>query len=140
MILKENYTADMHGRGFAAMWHNVKKPLQLVSIRDIGIVAAKAITEPENPDFHNKALSLAGDALTQDDACKVYQKVFGTRMPMIFPFVGDIVKWKIPEVRIMFQWFSDVGFGASIDECRKINPAILDFEHWLKEESPFRKQ
>ena len=135
----DNYTPDFHGRGFAAMWHGIgKKPLQLVATKDIGIFAAKAIQAPEDPRFHNTVISIAGDELTQDEACKVFQKVFGTKMPMIFPFVGNIVQWKVPEVKAMFEWFKEVGFAADVDECKKLNVDMLDFETWLKQESGFK--
>ncbi|KAL9089965.1 MAG: hypothetical protein Q9165_005494 [Trypethelium subeluteriae] len=135
----ENYTPDFHGRGFAAMWHGLgNKPLQLVAAKDIGIFAAQAIQSPEDPLFRNKAVSIAADELTQDEACKVFQKVYGTKMPMIFPFVGNIVQWKIPEVKAMFEWFKDMGYGANIDECKKVNHSMLDFEAWLRQESGFK--
>lgn len=131
----------MHGRGFAAMWHNIgDKPLQFIAAKDIGIVTAKAIAEPESPIFQNKSISLAGDELTQDEGCKAFQKVYGTRMPMIFPFVGGIVQWKIPEVKSMFSWFKEVGYGANVEEYRKIHPGLLNFESWLREESQFKKK
>ncbi|KAI9667966.1 MAG: hypothetical protein M1821_000786 [Bathelium mastoideum] len=135
----ENYSPDFNGRGFAAMWHGLgDKPLQLVATKDIGIFAAKAILAPEDSRFHNKAISIAGDELTQNEACKVFQKVFHTKMPMIFPFVGNIVQWKIPEVKSMFEWFKKVGFAADVNECKKINENMLDFESWLRQESGFR--
>ena len=130
----------MQGRGFAAMWHNLgDKPLQFIATKDIGIVAAKAISEPDSSIFRNRSISLAGDELTQDQACKAFQRVYGSCMPMIFPFVGGLVQWKIPEVKAMFSWFKEVGFAADVEECRRIHPGILDFETWLREESGFKK-
>lgn len=139
-FFQENYTPDMRGRGFAAMWHNMgDKPLQFIATKDIGIIAVKAIAEPDSPKFHNKAISLAGDDLTQDQGCKAFQAVYGSRMPMMFPFVGNVVQWKMPEVKAMFEWYKDVGFGADVGACRQIHPGLLDFETWLKEESQFKK-
>ena len=135
----ENYTPDFHGRGFAAMWHGLgDKRLQLVATKDIGIFAARAIQTPEDPLFQNKAVSIAGDELTQDEACKIFQRVYGTKMPMIFPFVGALVQWKISEVKAMFEWFKEVGYAANISECKKINEEMLDFEAWLRQESGFK--
>ena len=130
----------MNGRGFAAMWSNMgDKPLQLISAKDIGVFAAKAFEDPSAPAYHNKAISLAGDEVTQDQACNIFQKVFDKRMPMMPGFVGNIVQWKIPQLRSMFDWFRVVGFEASVEECRRLYPGLQDFETWLKETSPFKK-
>ncbi len=79
----DNMAPDLHGKGFATMWANVvgSRPLQLVSAKDIGVFAAKALMEPASPAFHNKALSLAGEELTQAQASKVFEKVYGKPMP-----------------------------------------------------------
>ena len=122
------------------MWSNMgEKPLQLISTKDIGVFAAKAFQDPSAPSFHNKAISLTGDELTQDKACDIFQKVFGKRMPMVPGFVGSIVQWKIPQLQSMSDWFRVVGFGASVEECRRLNPGLQDFEMWLRESSGFRK-
>jgi uncharacterized protein YbjT (DUF2867 family) len=68
----ENVTPDFTGKVFASMWSCLgNKPLQLVSTKDIGIVAAKVLAHPE--EFSSRAISLAGDELTrlrQTDADK----------------------------------------------------------------------
>jgi len=47
----DNVAPDLHGKGFATMWANVvgSKPLQLVSAKDIGVFAAKALMDPRRP-------------------------------------------------------------------------------------------
>jgi hypothetical protein len=37
----------------------------------------------------------------------------------------------------MFQWFKDVGYGADVEERRKMNPQMQDYRTWLKENSGF---
>lgn len=122
------------------MWSNISsKRLQLISTRDIGVFAAKAFEQPHSPPFHNAAVSLAGDELTQDEACKVFQKVFGRRMPMMPEFVGSVVQWRNPDLRSMFDWYRVVGFGASVEECRGLYPGLQGFETWLRETSEYGK-
>lgn len=137
----DNVTPDLHGKGFAAMWHCMgsSRPLQLICARDIGRVAAQAITaDPEDAQFHNRAISLAGDELTQVQADGVFRKVFsGKPMPKTLAVVGTVVKWTTPEVGSMFKWFEQVGFGADVQACRKEFEGLLDFEQWLREESGF---
>lgn len=136
----DNYTADFQGKGFAAMWANIgDKPLQMISTKDIGIFAAMAIEDPESPIFKNKALSIAGDELTQRQACDIYRSIFGHHMPTTLGLIGSVVQWKVPELKLMFKWFKEVGFGADVAECRTIHPGLQDWRKWLEESSAFRK-
>jgi hypothetical protein len=45
--------------------------------------------------------------------------------------------WAVKEVGIMFKWFKDEGYGANIEELKKIHPGLLDFGIWLEKESKF---
>ena len=135
---QENYTADIRGRGFAAMWSNLgKKRLQLVSTVDIGVFAAKAIAEPTSSTFHNRAVSLAGDELTFDEACHVFQETYGHHAPMVPGFVGSIIQWSDKEIKSDFDWFRNVGLGADSQECKKVYPEMQDFRTWLVRTSAF---
>lgn len=135
----DNVTPDLHGKGYAAMWHCMgpHKPLQLISTRDIGVFAARAIASPDSPSFKNTALTLAGDELTQVQADGVFRKVWGKPMPKTLAVVGTVVKWTTPELGAMFKWLAQVGYGADVNACRAEHPGMLDFEQWLREESGF---
>lgn len=133
----DNLTADMMGSGFAAMWKkmgNVK--LQLVSTTDIGRFAAMAFSDID--EFKNKAISLAGDELTQPEGSEVFWKVFGKTMPRSFDFMASVLQYMITELGLMFRWFVDVGYKADIAECQRLNPKMQDLEAWLREESKFK--
>lgn len=133
----ENMTPGFFCKMFAAMWLGMgeEKKLQLVSTRDIGIFAAKAFAESDGEEFRNQAISLAGDNLTQAEGNEVFWKVYGRPMPRTYVFWGTMLQTMIKEVGTMFQWFNDEGYGADIQQCRKINPKMLDLETWLREES-----
>lgn len=132
----ENMTPDMLGRGFGAMWMNMgNTKLQLVATKDIGVFAAMAFADPGK--FKNKAITLAGDELTYAEGSDVFYKVHGRALPRSYGFVGNFFQWMIPELGIMFKWFVDAGYGADIAECKSLNPKMLDFEAWLREESKF---
>ena len=136
----ENCASDLHGKGFAAMWSCMEeKPLQLVSTKDIGIFAARAILESTSPTFKNRAISLAGDELTYAQAAKIFKDTKGKTMPKAPALVGTLVQWQTPELKSMFGWFKNVGFRADIEECRKINPKMLKFQSWLKETDNYRR-
>jgi len=120
---------------FNAMWASVPadKSLQLVSVHDIGVFAAKAIAAPD--EWHGKAISLAGDSLTQTEAKEIFQRVVGQPMPHTWNIVGKGLMWAISDVGKMFKWFGEVGYGVDIAALRKTEPKLQDWETWLKESS-----
>jgi uncharacterized protein YbjT (DUF2867 family) len=144
----ENLTPDFIGKGFSAMWKQLPPkapPLQLVATRDIGIFAAQAFSQigsstttvPET--YRNTVISLAGDALSHEDADKVFRSAFAGRpMPTTFGLVATLLRTMFVELGSMFTWFGEVGYGADIERCRALNPRMQNFEAWLKEESGFR--
>ena len=115
------------------------KPLQLISTKDIGIFAARAILESSSPIFHNRAISLAGDELTYSQAADLFKDEHHKAMPKAPAVVGTLVQWQTPELKSMFKWFKEVGFKANISECRRIHPEILDFRAWLKETDNYKR-
>ena len=136
----ENLGPNLFGRLFAAMWLGIgDKPLQLVSTKDIGIFAAQAFAFFETDEYKNQAISLAGDNLTQKDANEVFWQAKGRPMPQAYWFMGSLLQTMIKEVGIMFNWFKDVGYGADIPQCRRLNVGMLDLEGYLKEESGFKR-
>ena len=136
----ENCHTGLHGKGFAAMWSCMgDKPLQVVSTRDIGIFAARAILESNNSIFKNKAISLAGDELTYAQADKIFKSVYQKSMPKAPALVGTLVQWQTPELKSMFDWFKTVGFKADMAECRSIHPGMLNFEAWLRDADFFKR-
>lgn len=129
----ENLANDIQGKGFARMWEQMgEKKLQLVSTKDIGWFGAHAFLHAE--ENYNVALTLVGDELTQPEADSVFRDVVGYSMPMAPCLIGSAVKWaKKDTVGDMFQWFTEVGYGGDVEECRKRYPGMQDFTTWLKE-------
>jgi uncharacterized protein YbjT (DUF2867 family) len=139
----DNLTPDFMGKAFAAMWSNMGNvKLQLVGTRDIGIFAALAFSNVESdPEtYRNKAISLAGDELTQAEGSQVFEKVYGKKMPSTFGLVGSMIEYMVKEMGTMFKWFKDVGYKADIAENKRLNPSMRNFETWLREESKFNEK
>lgn len=121
------------------MWRALgDKPLQLISVRDIGLFGAKAFLNPH--EYQGRAFALAGDDLTFEQAKKVFRETLGYDMPETYWFVGSALKWLIGEVGAMFTWFKNEGYAANIPALRKEEPRLQDLGTWLKESSGFRKQ
>jgi uncharacterized protein YbjT (DUF2867 family) len=137
----DNLSPGFMGKMFPATWGSSlgdNKPLQLISVHDIGVVAARAFERPEK--YNGRAISLAGDEVTLVQAKKVFKEVIGYDMPANFTFMGSALIFMVKELGTMFRWFKDAGYGADIKALRKEVPELQDFGTWLKESSGFRKQ
>ena len=124
----------MMGKMMATWWSQLgTTKLQFVSTRDIGIIAAKALLKPD--EFRNRAISLAGDNLTQAEGNAIYKKLYGRNMGTTFSLLTGAVTWMVEDLGLMWKWFKEVEYDASIEECRKIHPEMQDLETWYKESS-----
>lgn len=133
----DNFAPNFMGKAFATTWKTAldDKPLQFVSTSDIGYFAAQAFMKPG--EYNGRFISLAGCNLTFDQANKIFKAKVGTDMPTTFSFISTTLLWAVKEVGIMFKWFKDEGYGANIEELKKIHPGLLDFGMWLEKESKF---
>ncbi|KAJ9145345.1 NAD(P)-binding domain [Pleurostoma richardsiae] len=131
----ENLDASVHGRGFARMWEQMgASKLQMVSTADIGRVAAQSFARAGDAAFRNAALTLAGDELTQAEADAVFREVLGFAMPLAPCPVASAVKFFLKgTVGDMFRWFEREGYGADVEECRRLYPGMRDFRAWIEE-------
>ncbi|KAI9774628.1 MAG: hypothetical protein M1840_002877 [Geoglossum simile] len=138
----ENATPGFFGKVFATSWKwqlPPSKPLQLVSIKDIGFFAAQSFADPKH--WHGRSLSLAGDQLTFTQATEIYKEVTGepAGLPMTYWFIQWALVNMVKELRTMFKFFAEEGYAADVEELRKMNPNMLDWKAWL-EQSPFMKK
>ncbi|KAK0940228.1 hypothetical protein LTR29_008126 [Friedmanniomyces endolithicus] len=138
----ENLSDDFLGRGYVAMWrlNGLERPLQQVSTTDIGLIAADAFLNAEKEEYRNKAISLAGDELSPNDAARVFKEVTGRELPYTYPVVGRALRWMMKEqLGVMFDWFVTDDFGVDVQALRKRYPFMQDFRTWLAEESAWKK-
>lgn len=135
----ENMNPGFFCKVFIAMWQKALAPttkLQLVSTRDIGIFAAKALTNPD--EWAGKAVGLAGDSLTLEEAKETFKRVTGKDLPQTFTFLGGALLWGVKDVGNMFEFFEKEGYGADIEARKKDVPELQDLETWLKETSQWK--
>jgi uncharacterized protein YbjT (DUF2867 family) len=138
----ENMPNNFIGRAFVTIWqqNGLDRKLQFISTTDIGKVAADAFLNSESAEYRNKAVSLAGDDLSLDEAAKVFKEVAGQGLPRTYSFVGwllKIVLWE--QLGIMFKWFIDSGFKVDVPALRKRYPFLKDYRAWLREESAWKE-
>lgn len=117
---------------------NGNKPLQMISVRDIGWFAAQSFDNPEDHKYKNAALSIAGDELSAKQAEKIFMENTGKKMPLAPCIIGKGLKyWHRDTLGDMFAWFEQQGYGANVNECRTLDPNMLDYPTWLKRYSGF---
>jgi uncharacterized protein YbjT (DUF2867 family) len=143
-----------------ALWSTMPPDakLQHISVRDIGLFAAKALLSPltsssssSSPNqssrvppsddferrFRNRAIGLAGDELTYREARAKFREVTGSELPQAWWIVGKGARWGIKEVGGMFDWLEREGYGVDIEALRREEPQLQNFETWLLESSDF---
>ncbi|KAK6845313.1 hypothetical protein PG995_015423 [Apiospora arundinis] len=136
---------SLFGPVFASMWATMPadRPLQVVSVRDIGIFGAKALLQMGSPGdddkWSNRAIGLAGQELRFEEVQEIFRRVSGGQkeLPQAPWIVGKGVRWAIGEVGTMFRFFEEKGYGVDITALRKRESELQDLETWLKESSKF---
>jgi uncharacterized protein YbjT (DUF2867 family) len=110
-----------------------EKKLQFIAVEDIGIVAAKAIAEPEQ--FGGKTINLAGDELSVEGLQAVFKKVTGQsagKAPIPSFLARMMLNYDLSQ---MFKFFYEVGYDTDISEVKKIHPSVLTFEEYLSKKT-----
>lgn len=127
----------MFGKVFVATFKQQlqDKPLQFVCVDDIGHFAAEAFFEPEK--YKNRAISLAGDEMTPAQAQQIFKEKTGEDLPEAYSIFATGLLWMVTDVRLMFKWFHDEGYGVDIQALRREHPALMDFGTYLDKKSGF---
>lgn len=106
------------------------KRVQLISVYDIGYVAAQALKKPGQ--YVGQVIKLAADDLNASEIQDAYHKAQGGRRPWK-AFLPKLFLWILPhDLRVMFNWFRSHGYQANINALRSDYPDLLTFENWLK--------
>ena len=106
------------------------KPLQMVTVDDIGVFAALAFADPEH--WIGRAIELAGDELTMPRAAEVFGRVIGRPVHYVQVPMAEFRRTWGEEQATMFTWFNQVGYGADLPALRAIYPALTTLEQWLR--------
>jgi len=105
-------------------------PLQLVAVRDIGVVAAALLVDPSVID--GDAIEIAGAVLTGAEIADQVGAHLG--LPGRYETVPLEVFKDDADRRAMFRWLVDTpAYRADFASTRAVDPSVLDFATWLKE-------
>lgn len=139
VVFMENLDLGFQTRVFVAALKNylgaAGKPLQWVSVADIGVFTAKAFADPDK--WNRKAVGLAGDELTMAQLDGAFVKVTGSPAPSTYWLLGSALTGMVKEMGLMLGWFASDGYKVKIEELRLEHPGLLTMEEWLAERSPF---
>jgi uncharacterized protein YbjT (DUF2867 family) len=84
--------------------------LQMIAVADIGQYGALAFTDDR---LRNRALDIAGDAVTMPEAARVLGAALGRPLTFVEVPLADVRK-NSEDMAIMLEWFGDVGYDADI--------------------------
>lgn len=149
VLFMENFADPVFGSrllSFLASRVRPEKPVQLIAVDDIAVVAAAALADPE--DWRGRALEIAGDALTwpQIRQALASSAAVGADLPAAetpggVPAdtgggpedgPGDMGE----EMNTMIDWFDRSGYQADIPRLRARFPQLLTFDAWLARTAP----
>lgn len=83
------------------------RPLQLIACADIGHFAAQALMNPDK--YKGRAISLAGDEFTFDQAAAVFKQKIGGGIPTTYGVVDSLTLMALKDIGTMFKWMSSEG-------------------------------
>jgi uncharacterized protein YbjT (DUF2867 family) len=104
--------------------------LQMVTVDDIGAVAAMAFEHPKR--WQGRAFEVAGDELSMTQLAQAFSRMIGREVKYVQ------VPWEEFEHRIdpahvsMFRWLDNVGYSVDIPAVRQEHHGLKSFEQWLQ--------
>ncbi|KAF6824502.1 NmrA-like family protein [Colletotrichum musicola] len=137
----DQYVSDAGAMGavMGGLWATMPRgrKLQLVSARDIGLFAARTLMNPER--WAGKAVGIAGDEISFEEAEETFRTVVGRAMPQTWAVVGRGVRWAFEDAGRSMEWFEEEGYKADIKGLRDVEPRLQTWEMWLRESSGWVK-
>ncbi|KAJ4287533.1 hypothetical protein N0V90_012236 [Kalmusia sp. IMI 367209] len=128
----DNYNPDFFGKMMAGLWQTMQadKKMQLVSVKDIGIVAANVLTDVKR--WKERAVGIAGDELTFSQADTIFQTVCGYKMPRIWDMPSRALRWGVDDAGKSMDWFEKEGFKVDMEVLKAEGFEVQSFEQWLR--------
>jgi len=104
-------------------------PLQMITVEDIGAVAAAAVLDPDR--VAGGSIEIAGDELTGEQIAEAYRHRYD--VPARYePLPIDVLDGDVDQ-RAMFEWLSQPpAFQADLAATRALAPRTKTFEQWLE--------
>lgn len=102
-------------------------PLQMIAVRDVGVVAATALL---SAGAVPEAVEIAGDELTGSEIAAAHGRKAG--LPARFEALPLSVLDGQDDLQAMFRWFAETpAYQADLTQVRSIHPGVQTLEAWL---------
>lgn len=102
-------------------------PLQMIAVRDVGVVAATALL---SAGAVPEAVEIAGDELTGSEIAAAHGRKSG--LPARFEALPLSVLDGQDDLQAMFRWFAESpAYQADLTQVRSIHPRAQTLEAWL---------
>ena len=104
-------------------------PLQSVSVKNIGELAAEALESPEN--FAGKRINLSGDELTGEQYAKAISAASGRDIKYVEAPIEQVRQFS-EEMALMYEWFVSKGYSTDIEKLKSDYPQVKweSFAQW----------
>ena len=131
--LVQPWTMPTLRQGKLALAMPATRPLQQISVEDIGAFAA-AIIERREAVF-GKRFDIAGDELSGDDSAAILSKVTGREF-VYEGFPPEGLRAQSEDLALMFEWFDHTGYSADVVGLHRDFPEVKwhGFESWTREQ------
>ncbi|MFZ1410871.1 MAG: NmrA/HSCARG family protein [Micropruina sp.] len=101
--------------------------LQMIAVRDVGIIAAAALLDPDSVP---QTIEIAGDELTGSEIAAVHGEKWG--LPARYEALPVAILDGQEDLQAMFRWFAETpAYQADLDQVRHIHPTAWTLRSWL---------
>jgi len=108
-------------------------PLQMVAVRDIGKIGARAFTHAE--EMNGSEIDFAGDEVTMPVAAEIVSSIVGRPVDYLRIPIAEIRK-NSEDFALMLEWFEEVGYDADIEGVgKRLGVPMTDLNEWARERS-----
>ncbi|RGP61389.1 hypothetical protein FLONG3_10545 [Fusarium longipes] len=135
----DSYNPGFFGKMMASLWAEgmpKDRKMQLISTHDIGMFAAKALLDPDA--WARRTVALAGDDLSFSELERIFEGVVGQKLPQTYRAVSWPILFLVKDASQSFEWFRTAGWKADIDDLRRQEPSLQNFETWLRDSSRWK--
>ncbi|GGW13367.1 hypothetical protein GCM10018980_72010 [Streptomyces capoamus] len=105
------------------------RPLQQVSVEDIGAFTLLALSRPDQ--WVGRSVDLAGDELSMTRSAEVFTRVLHRPVEVQHVSWDDFREQQGEEMYVMNRWFETAGYEADVTRLREVRPQMLSLEDYL---------
>jgi uncharacterized protein YbjT (DUF2867 family) len=103
-------------------------PLQMIAVRDVGIIAAAALLDPDSVP---RSIEIAGDELIGSEIAAAHGEKSG--LPARYEALPISVLEGQDDLQAMFRWFAETpAYQADLHQVRRIHPTTWTLRTWLE--------